>query len=79
MRVAEALRTGWLEIASHKVRSALTCVAISIGVAAMVYTFSQIAGLHDRVRKGIELIGPGRSNIEAKKDSLRRLSSFPFM
>jgi len=66
MRIAEALRTGWLEIASHKVRSALTCVAISIGVAAMVYTFSQIAGLHDRVRKGIELIGPGRLFVSGK-------------
>jgi putative ABC transport system permease protein len=67
MRVAEALRTGWLEIASHKVRSALTCLATAIGVAAMVYTFSQIAGLRDRFQKAIELSGPGRLEIERKE------------
>ncbi|MCX5794513.1 MAG: ABC transporter permease [Elusimicrobia bacterium] len=67
MRVAEAMRTGWLEIASHKVRSALTCLATAIGVAAMVYTFSQIAGLQERFRKAIELAGPGRLEIERKE------------
>jgi len=67
MRIAEAARTGWLEIASHKVRSALTCVAIAIGVAAMVYTFSQIAGMRDRFAKAIELSGPGRLDIGPKE------------
>ncbi|MBI5239058.1 MAG: ABC transporter permease [Elusimicrobia bacterium] len=67
MRVAEALRTGWLEIASHKVRSALTCLATAIGVAAMVYTFSQIAGLQERFRKATELAGPGRLEVEPKE------------
>jgi putative ABC transport system permease protein len=67
--VAEALRTGWIEIASHKVRSALTCVAISFGVAAMVYTFSQVAGMNKRMKKAFELMGPGRLFISAKWDS----------
>ena len=66
MKVAEALHTGWLEIISHKVRSALTCVAIAIGVAAMIYTFSQIAGLNKRMREAFELLGPGRLFVTEK-------------
>ncbi|MDD5630357.1 MAG: ABC transporter permease [Elusimicrobia bacterium] len=72
MRVAEALRTGWLEIASHRVRSALTGLATAIGVAAMVFTFSQIAGLQERLSKAIELAGPGRLEIERKEGYVSR-------
>ncbi|MBI5242887.1 MAG: ABC transporter permease [Elusimicrobia bacterium] len=66
MRVAEALRTAGLELASHKVRSVLSCFSISIGVAAMVFTFSQIEGLHKRFQDAITLTGPGRLFVSAK-------------
>ena len=66
MKVAEALRTGWLEIASNKARSALTCLAISFGVAAMVYTFSRIEGMNHRMAQAFELLGPGRLFISRK-------------
>jgi len=68
MRSAEAFRTGAREIRAHKARSALSFSAVAIGVASILYTFAQTHGMSQEVDKAISLIGPGRSNIEAKKD-----------
>lgn len=67
MNLPEALRTGLREIRAHKLRSGLSCLSISIGVAAMIYTFSQIEGMTRRMKKAEELGGPGRLQIEANQ------------
>lgn len=72
MNLAEALRTGWLEIRSHKMRSFLSFFAISIGVAAMLYTFSQIHGIRKWVSDIMGLMGPGRLEIEKKDGYVSR-------
>lgn len=63
MNIAESLRTGFLELWSHKTRSFLSFFAIAIGVAAFLYTFATIAGMQLRMRKAMELAGHGRINI----------------
>ena len=72
MRIAEAFRTGAREIRVHKVRSALSFSAVAIGVASMLYTFAQTHGMNLELAKAIALIGPGRLNIEAKKDYISK-------
>ena len=72
MRLAEAFRTGGREIRLHKVRSALSFFAVAIGVASMLYTFAQTHGMNEELGKAITLIGPGRLDIEAKKDYISK-------
>ncbi|MBI5211124.1 MAG: ABC transporter permease [Elusimicrobia bacterium] len=67
MRISELSRTAYLEIRAHKVRSALTGLSLAIGVAAILYTFSQTGGMKGRYLKFIELSGPGRIKIEKKR------------
>ena len=68
MKIVEALRTSAREIRAHKARSALSFSAVSIGIASMLYTFAQTHGMNQQLVKAIELVGPGRLNIEAKDD-----------
>ncbi|MBI5883283.1 MAG: ABC transporter permease [Elusimicrobia bacterium] len=68
MKIAELGRTAYLEIRAHKVRSALTCLSLAIGVAAVLYTFSQTGGMEARYAKFIELSGPGRIKIDKKQN-----------
>ncbi len=63
MNISESLRTGFLELWSHKTRSFLSFFAIAIGVAAFLYTFATIAGMQMRMRKAMELAGHGRINV----------------
>ncbi|MBI4677395.1 MAG: ABC transporter permease [Elusimicrobia bacterium] len=67
MKASELGRTAFTEIRAHKVRSALTCLSLSIGVAAVLYTFSQTGGMKARYVKFFELSGPGRIKIERKQ------------
>ncbi|MBI5630015.1 MAG: ABC transporter permease [Elusimicrobia bacterium] len=68
----ESLQTGWLEIRSHKMRSFLSFFAISIGVASILYTLAQIKGVNQRVAENFKLMGPGRLEIEKKRDYVSR-------
>lgn len=72
MTVRELVRSAALEIASHKVRSALTCLSLAIGIAAILFTFSAIGGMNRRLDKWRELSGPGRIEIRKKRDFISR-------
>lgn len=68
MNLIEAVLTGWLEIKGHKMRSFLSFFAISIGVASILYTSAQVSGMNLRMREALELVGPGRMEVERKND-----------
>ncbi|MBI4346419.1 MAG: ABC transporter permease [Elusimicrobia bacterium] len=67
MILRESVATGFRELRAHKARSILSCLSITVGVAAMVYTFSQIEGMFTRRTKMMELMGPGRLEIEQEE------------
>jgi putative ABC transport system permease protein len=66
MRFTDLLRSAFIEIRAHKVRSALTCVSLAIGVAAALYTLSQVASINRRYQGAMRVIGPGRIKISRK-------------
>jgi putative ABC transport system permease protein len=66
MRASDLLRSAFIEILAHKVRSALTCVSLSIGVAAALYTLSQVASIGRRYEGAMRVVGPGRLQIERR-------------
>lgn len=68
MNFWEAMRTAWLEISSHKMRSFLSFFAISIGTASILYTFSQVRGTYKSIDDNLALMGPGRINITKKEN-----------
>ncbi|MFA6318917.1 MAG: ABC transporter permease [Elusimicrobiota bacterium] len=72
MKASELGRTAYLEIRAHKVRSALTCLSLAIGVAAVLYTLSQTGGMKERWLKFITLSGPGRIRIDKKQNYVSR-------
>lgn len=67
MRALDLLLGALIEIRAHKVRSALTCASLAFGVAAALYTLSQVASVNKRYTDAIALAGPGRLDI-SKKD-----------
>ncbi len=72
MRVRELARTAWLEMAAHKARSAMTCLSLAIGVAAMLFTFARTSAAMRSFKEAIELYGPGRMTVEKKRDYVPR-------
>ncbi|PCI32425.1 MAG: hypothetical protein COB53_12545 [Elusimicrobia bacterium] len=67
MMIVESIRTGAIEIWSHKTRSFLSFAAIAFGVAAILYTFAHVNEMQKRTRETFELAGPGRININKKR------------
>ena len=67
MKVRELARMASLEISAHKARSALTCLSLAVGVAAMLFTFSQTSGVMRRYDTAITLYGPGRLTASARQ------------
>lgn len=63
-----ALITGLLEIWAHKTRSFLSFLTMTIGVAALLYTFAITEGSRQRMKKALELSGPGRLSVSMKRD-----------
>ncbi len=72
MRFSDLLRGALVEIRAHKVRSALTCVSLAVGVAAALYTLSQVASIRRRYEDARVLSGPGRLEVRTKWDADRR-------
>jgi putative ABC transport system permease protein len=72
MRFSDLLRGALVEIRAHKVRSALTCVSLAVGVAAALYTLSQVASIRRRYEDARVLSGPGRLEVRRKWDQDRR-------
>jgi putative ABC transport system permease protein len=68
----DLLRGAFVEIRAHKTRSALTCASLAVGVAAALYTLSQTATVDKRYHEAIELAGPGRIEINAKRGYVSR-------
>lgn len=68
MNFGEALKTGLREIRMHVFRSILSFSAISVGVASLLYTFAQTHGSREAFDKAVALMGPGRMQIEAKRN-----------
>ena len=66
MRWRDLLLGALVEIRAHKVRSALTCASLAFGVAAALYTLSQIASVNKRYTDAIALAGPGRLDVRKK-------------
>ncbi len=64
MNGREALRAARREIAANKARSALSFAAISVGAAALLYTFAQTRGMRRSLAENLALMGPGRLTIE---------------
>lgn len=60
MKVSELCRSALGEIRAHKTRSAMTSLSLSIGIAAMLFTFSQTEGMMKRYEDAMSLAGPGR-------------------
>ncbi len=68
MKPLDLLHAAGIEIRAHAVRSALTCVSLSIGIAAALYTISQLASTHKRYVDARMLAGPGRLEIWRKQN-----------
>jgi putative ABC transport system permease protein len=66
VRASDLARSALVEIRAHKVRSALTSVSLAIGVAAALYTLSQVASIGRRYEGAMRVVGPGRLQIERK-------------
>ncbi len=68
MKLAELGRSALVEIRAHKTRSAMTSLSLAIGIAAMLFTFSQTAGMMKRYQEALRLAGPGRLVVSAKNN-----------
>jgi putative ABC transport system permease protein len=66
VKASDLARSAFIEIRAHKVRSALTSVSLAIGVAAALYTLSQVASIGRRYQGAMKVVGPGRLRIERK-------------
>jgi putative ABC transport system permease protein len=72
VRPEDLLRGALIEIRAHKVRSALTCLSLAVGVAAALYTLSQVDSIRTRFRDAIVLAGPGRLQINREEGGTNR-------
>jgi putative ABC transport system permease protein len=68
MKIAELARSAFTEIRVHKTRSSMTSLSLAIGIAAMMFTFSQTAGMMKRYDDALRLAGPGRLVVSQKQN-----------
>ncbi|PIR19756.1 MAG: hypothetical protein COV48_00220, partial [Elusimicrobia bacterium CG11_big_fil_rev_8_21_14_0_20_64_6] len=57
---------------AHKTRSAMTSLSLAIGIAAMLFTFSQTAGMMKRYDDALRLAGPGRLVVSQKNNYISK-------
>jgi putative ABC transport system permease protein len=72
VNLPEAVRTGYLEISSHKMRSFLSFAAIACGVAAILYTFAEVHEMFRKNREAMTLAGPGRMRVKPNESQTRQ-------
>ncbi len=72
MKISELARSATVEIRAHKTRSFMTSLSLAIGIAAMLFTFSQTAGMMKRYGEALRLAGPGRLVISAKNNYISK-------
>lgn len=66
MNLYDGMRTGYLEIRSHKLRSALTLSGIAIGIVSVITMTGIMSGFQMEMREGIKKAGVGRLFVEAQ-------------
>ncbi|MBI5594765.1 MAG: ABC transporter permease [Elusimicrobia bacterium] len=79
MNLDESLRTGLVEIFSHKMRSSLSLAAIAFGGASVLYTCAMVNQAFKKQQEAFALVGPGPIQINfiewrKEKDKSLRLS-----
>jgi putative ABC transport system permease protein len=72
MKVSELGRSALVEIRAHVTRSAMTSLSLAIGIAAMLFTFSQTSGMMKRYDDALLLAGPGRLVISPKNNYISK-------
>ncbi|MBI5625356.1 MAG: ABC transporter permease [Elusimicrobia bacterium] len=72
LSLSEACKTGFREIRTNKFRSVLSFAAIAVGVASLIYTLAQVKGMQDAMTQAMDLLGPGRMEVERKRDYVSR-------
>lgn len=72
MKLSELGRSALLEIRAHKTRSAMTSLSLAIGIAAMLYTFSETAFIMKRYEDALRLGGPGRIEVTQKQNYISK-------
>ena len=72
MNAFDLIHGAFVEIRAHKVRSALTCASLAIGVAAALYTLSQVAGIGRRYSGALRVVGPGRLEVSRQQGYVPR-------
>lgn len=72
MKLSELGRSALLEIRAHKTRSAMTSLSLAIGIAAMLYTFSETASIMKRYEDALRLGGPGRIEVSQKQNYISK-------
>jgi len=66
MTLREGLIMGLIEIRTHKMRSFLSFLGVMVGVASVLLTLAFLQGARERMRRGLELSGPGRLVVERR-------------
>src|SRR3954463_13448646 len=64
----EAARAAAREIGANKFRSALSFLAVSVGVASLLYSLAQTQGMRQELDRNLDLMGPGRLTVSAKRN-----------
>lgn len=65
-----AVKTGFAEIRLHKLRSALSFMAIAVGSVVFIDAFASIFAVHERLRKQKEVSGIARLEISPNYDQV---------
>ncbi len=65
MNVGESVRTGFLEIWMHKMRSLLTMLGVIFGIAAVIATWAIGAGARDELDRQLAQLGTNTIRIQA--------------
>jgi putative ABC transport system permease protein len=67
MNLCNLLRTAWLGISANRLRSALTCLGIIIGVASVIATLALGNGTRAAVEANFRFLGSDQVQIETKQ------------
>jgi putative ABC transport system permease protein len=66
MTAGNLLRTAWLGISTNRLRAALTCLGVIIGVASVIATLALGNGTQEAVEANFHFLGSDQVQIEAK-------------
>ena len=61
----ETLRTAWIGLMSHRLRTALTVLGITIGIASVIVLIAVGKGSSDAVQESIDALGSNTLTVSA--------------